>query len=66
MVLGIAGGGVLAGIIGALLAVPTVAFLNTAARVLVAGNPDVEAASQEADSDPAIKAKADDLDRDEG
>ena len=36
IVLAIAGGGVLAGIVGALLAVPTVAFLNSAMRVLLA------------------------------
>ena len=34
VVLGIAAGGVLAGIVGALLAVPTIAFLNSAVRVL--------------------------------
>jgi predicted PurR-regulated permease PerM len=35
VVLGISTGGVLAGIIGALLAVPTIAFLNSAMRVLL-------------------------------
>jgi predicted PurR-regulated permease PerM len=34
IVLGLATGGVLAGIIGALLAVPVLAFLNSAVRVL--------------------------------
>ena len=44
VVLGIAGGGVLAGIVGALLAVPTIAFLNSAVRVLVADDPAAEEA----------------------
>ncbi len=48
VVLGIAGGGVLAGIVGALLAVPTIAFLNSAVRVLVADDPAAEEARQEA------------------
>ena len=49
IVLAIAAGGVLAGIVGALLAVPLVAFLNSAIRVLVADNPAEEAAELEAD-----------------
>ena len=49
IVLAIATGGVLAGIVGALLAVPIVAFLNSAIRVLVADNPGQEAAELEAD-----------------
>lgn len=40
IVLAIAGGGVLAGIVGALLAVPIMAFVNSAARVLLAENAD--------------------------
>ncbi|MGW4101551.1 MULTISPECIES: AI-2E family transporter [unclassified Mycobacterium] len=44
VVLAIAGGGVLAGIVGALLAVPTVAFINSATRVLLAEDPDAEEA----------------------
>ena len=47
VVLAIAGGGVLAGIVGALLAVPTVAFLNSAVRVLLADDPAAEEARQE-------------------
>ncbi|MCV7204377.1 AI-2E family transporter [Mycolicibacterium peregrinum] len=47
VVLAIAGGGVLAGIVGALLAVPTVAFINSATRVLVAEDPDAEEARQQ-------------------
>ena len=49
IVLAIAAGGVLAGIVGALLAVPIVAFLNSAIRVLAADNPAQEAAELEAD-----------------
>jgi len=49
IVLAIAAGGVLAGIVGALLAVPVVAFLNSAIRVLAADNPAQEAAELEAD-----------------
>jgi predicted PurR-regulated permease PerM len=49
VVLAIAGGGVLAGIVGALLAVPTVAFVNSAVRVLLAGDPAAE--DMEADSE---------------
>jgi predicted PurR-regulated permease PerM len=61
VVLAIAAGAVLAGIIGALLAVPTVAFLNSAVRVLVADDPEVEEATLEAEVGPAIKAEPDDL-----
>ena len=46
VVLAIAGGGVLAGIVGALLAVPTVAFLNSAVRVLLAREPEAEEAAR--------------------
>lgn len=42
VVLAIAGGGVLAGIVGALLAVPVVAVLNSAVRVLLASDPEAE------------------------
>jgi putative heme transporter len=61
VVLAIAGGGVLAGIIGALLAVPTVAFLNSAVRVLLAREPAAEEAAQEAEGAPVIKAESDDV-----
>jgi predicted PurR-regulated permease PerM len=56
VVLAIATGGVLAGIVGALLAVPTVAFLNNAFQVLLAKNPEAEAEKQteEADGTNAI------------
>lgn len=42
VVLAIAGGGVLAGIVGALLAVPVVAVLTSAIRVLLASDPEAE------------------------
>jgi predicted PurR-regulated permease PerM len=61
VVLAIAGGGVLAGIVGALLAVPTVAFLNSAVRVLLAADPAAEEAAQEAESGPVVKGEADDV-----
>ena len=56
VVLAISTGGVLAGIIGALLAVPTVAFLNNAMQVLLAPDPAAEAEKQteEADEGGAI------------
>jgi putative heme transporter len=60
VVLGIAGGGVLAGIVGALLAVPVIAFLNSALRVLLADDPAAEEAKQEADDGPQFSAPADD------
>jgi predicted PurR-regulated permease PerM len=64
VVLAIAGGGVLAGIVGALLAVPTVAFLNSAVRVLMASDPEAEEAAQEAQEGPVVKAMADDVETD--
>jgi predicted PurR-regulated permease PerM len=51
VVLAIATGGVLAGIVGALLAVPTVAFLNNAIQVLLARDPDAEAEQQALEDD---------------
>jgi predicted PurR-regulated permease PerM len=59
VVLGISAGGVIAGIIGALLAVPTIAFFNTAARVLLAEDPKAEQAAQEAEDSPIVKVTAD-------
>jgi putative heme transporter len=61
VVLAIAGGGVLAGIVGALLAVPTVAFLNSAVRVLLARDPAAEEAAQESEGGPIVSAEADDV-----
>jgi predicted PurR-regulated permease PerM len=61
-VLAIAAGAVLAGIVGALLAVPTVAFLNSAVRVLVASEPGAEMEAQEAEAGgKVIEADGDDL-----
>lgn len=51
VVLAISTGGVLAGIVGALLAVPTVAFLNNAFQVLLAPNPAAEAEHQVEEAD---------------
>ncbi len=62
VVLAIAAGGVTAGIVGALLAVPIVAVLNSAARVLLADDPAAEEAVLAADVGPPIAGKSDDLD----
>jgi predicted PurR-regulated permease PerM len=51
----------LAGVVGALLAVPTVAFLNSAMRVLLADDPAAEEAELEAQDGPIMKADADDV-----
>jgi predicted PurR-regulated permease PerM len=51
----------LAGIIGALLAVPTVAFLNSAIRVLAAREPEAEIAALDEDEGKVIEADADDI-----
>jgi putative heme transporter len=59
VVLAIAGGGVLAGIVGALLAVPTMAFLNSALRVLLATDPAAEEAALESEGGPIISSEAD-------
>ena len=61
VVLAIAGGTVLAGIIGALLAVPIVAFLNSAVRVLIADDPAAEEAALEAQVGRPINAEPDEL-----
>jgi len=54
---GIAGGSFIAGIVGALLAVPGTAFLNSAVRVL--GAPDRGQGAQEDQDDALIEADAD-------
>jgi len=54
IVLAIATGAVLAGIVGALLSVPVLAFLNSAIRVLAASDPAEEAAELEASDDAVI------------
>jgi predicted PurR-regulated permease PerM len=61
VVLAIAGGGVLAGIVGALLAVPAVAFLNSAIRVLLARDQEAEVENLEADDGPRIQAEPDEV-----
>ena len=64
VVLAIAAGGVTAGIVGALLAVPAVAFFNSAVRVLLANDPAAEEAAQESDDGPLVKADSDDVVKD--
>ncbi|MGD9621667.1 MAG: AI-2E family transporter [Mycolicibacterium sp.] len=59
IVLAIAGGAVLAGIAGALLAVPALAFINSAMRVLLADDPDAEEAALQAEIGPVVKAEPD-------
>lgn len=49
VVLAIAAGGVLAGVVGALLAVPTAAFFNNAVQVLLGGNPFADVADVSSD-----------------
>lgn len=61
VVLAIAAGSVLAGIVGALLAVPIVAFLNSAIRVLLADEPEAELEAQEAEDGKVIEAEPDDV-----
>ncbi|KRE27428.1 hypothetical protein ASG82_13525 [Mycobacterium sp. Soil538] len=63
VVLAIAGGAVLAGIVGALLAVPVLAFLNSAIRVLIADDPAAVQAAQEADDGPVLSAEPDDVEQ---
>jgi putative heme transporter len=61
VVLAIAAGGITAGIVGALLAVPAVAFLNSAMRVLLASDPAAEEAAQATEGSPLVRAEADDV-----
>ena len=62
VVLGISVGGVIAGIVGALLAVPTIAFFNSAARVLLARDPVEEKTQQETGEAPILEAEPDGVD----
>jgi predicted PurR-regulated permease PerM len=62
VVLAIAAGGVLAGIVGALLAVPTTAFLNNAFQVLLAKDPSAEAEKQAEEGSTITGAEPDDPD----
>jgi predicted PurR-regulated permease PerM len=60
VVLAIATGGVLGGIVGALLSIPTVAFLNNAAQVLLANDPEAAQERQEAEEvSTIVQAKPD-------
>lgn len=61
VVLAITAGGVTAGIVGALLAVPIVAVVNSAMRVLLADDPDAEEAALAADVGPPIEGATDEL-----
>jgi putative heme transporter len=60
VVIAISTGGVLAGIIGALLSVPTVAFFNNAFQVLLAKDPDAAAEDDEEDTS-MLQAKPDEV-----
>jgi predicted PurR-regulated permease PerM len=59
VVLAITAGGVTAGIVGALLAVPIVAVVNSAMRVLLADDPATEEAALAADVGPPIEGATD-------
>jgi predicted PurR-regulated permease PerM len=59
IVVAISTGGVLAGIVGALLSVPTVAFLNNAFKVLLAKDPEEAAAESEDDRATVMQADPD-------
>jgi predicted PurR-regulated permease PerM len=59
IVVAISTGGVLAGIVGALLSVPTVAFLNNAFKVLLAKDPEEAAAETEDDKATVMQADPD-------
>lgn len=61
IVLAIATGAVLAGIVGALLSVPVLAFLNSAIRVLAAPNPAAEAAEVESSTGAVVMAAEPDV-----
>lgn len=61
IVLVIAGGAVLAGIPGALLAVPALAFFNSAMRVLLAEDPEREEAALAAGDGPFVESETDDI-----
>ncbi|HEY7054663.1 MAG TPA: AI-2E family transporter [Mycobacterium sp.] len=58
VVLGISTGGVLAGIVGALLAVPTIAFFNSAVRVLLEREEDVGEPGETADDEEPVGISA--------
>ncbi|MCV7402619.1 AI-2E family transporter [Mycobacterium fragae] len=61
VVVGITSGGVLAGIVGALLAVPAIAFADRAIRALLAPDAAAEAAAETEESGPRIEAEPDNV-----
>ena len=63
VVLGLTAGGVLAGVVGALLAVPSIAFFNSFVRVLIAEDPKARNAALEDEDGPLLDARADDGNR---
>jgi putative heme transporter len=62
VVLGISAGGVIAGILGALLAVPVIAFANSATRVLLARDTEEEKQQQQEGDAPLLEATPDRVD----
>jgi predicted PurR-regulated permease PerM len=58
VVIGITAGGVLYGVLGALLAVPAIAFFNTFVRVVAAEDPDARAEALEDDDGPLLEAES--------
>lgn len=63
VVLGLTAGGVLAGIVGALLAVPVIAFFNSFIRVLIAEDPRARNEALEDEDGPLVDAQSDDQPR---
>ena len=61
VVVAISTGGVLAGIVGALLSVPTVAFFNNAFQVLLAKDPEAAAEETEDDEGSIMQVEPDEL-----
>lgn len=59
VVLGIAAGSVIAGIVGALLAIPTIAFLNTFVRVVMADDPEEHGEELTEETGPLLAAETD-------
>jgi predicted PurR-regulated permease PerM len=59
VVIGITAGGVLYGVLGALLAVPAIAFFNSFVRVLVAEDPEARSVELEGDDGPLVDADSD-------
>lgn len=59
VVLGIAAGSVIAGIVGALLAIPTIAFMNTFVRVAMASDPEERQEEMDDEGGSILAAEAD-------